>query len=416
MAGSQWTEEQVKKMLQEHDFSYQDIALPYGLSTGGDDRSSTAKKIFPDDMTGKSVLDIGTKYGYFCFEALKRGAIRVLGVDVDPTAIHKARMLADCLGVKAAFELIDIETEPLHETFDYVLCLNLLHHLRNPLSALDTLASMTRERLVLEVAALGGHDRKKMGVSLAQQFFLNKAPIIFVSRSGSAGNKSFQKFFITSSAIEHLLKYHTNRFAQVDTVPSDHKNRYISIAHKRRIGTLVVIAGPTASSKSTLIGKLQRNEIPEIARRVGIDDGAQWTVISANALTAFLEPSVERVIFHYDFLRAYRHSAQVPQRDEALDLLAAAERVTFVTLWCPPEILRQRLKQVTIVPKTKNGKSRGNKRHLMLAKEYADPAKVRAHYQQWLAYTRTKPGEHFVVSLTDEIRCTALEEWEDGLS
>jgi len=403
-------------MLQEHDFSYQNIALPYGLSTGGDDRSHTAKKIFPDDLTGKSVLDIGAKYGYFCFEALKRGATRVLGIDVDPTAIHKARLLADCLGVEANFELLDIETESIHETFDYVLCLNILHHLRNPLSALEKLTSMTRERLVLEVAAIGGHDRKKIGVSFAQQFLLNKAPLIFVSRSGSAGNKSFQKFFITSSAIEHLLKYHTNRFARVDTVPSEHKNRYISIAHKRRIGKLVVIAGPTASGKSTLIKKLQRNEIPEIAHKVGIDDEAQWTVLAANALTTFSEPFVKRAIFHYDFFRSYRRSAQVPQRDEALDVLDAVEHVTFVTLWCPPEILQQRLQQAANTAKTKNGKSQDNKRYLMLATEYADSAKVRAHYQQWFAYTRTKPGEHLIVSLTDEVRCFPLEEWKDSIS
>src|SRR5918996_3048888 len=112
MVEIKWSEEQIKKMLQENDFSYQNIELPYGLSTGGHDRSSTAKKIFPDDMTGKSVLDVGAKFGYFCFEALKRGAARVVGIDVDPGTVRKARMLADCLGVRVAFELLDIETDP----------------------------------------------------------------------------------------------------------------------------------------------------------------------------------------------------------------------------------------------------------------------------------------------------------------
>ena len=69
-----WTREQVERMLEVDDFKYHDIALPYGLSTGGYDRLATARSIFPEDMTGKSVLDLGSKFGYFCFEAIKRGA------------------------------------------------------------------------------------------------------------------------------------------------------------------------------------------------------------------------------------------------------------------------------------------------------------------------------------------------------
>jgi len=65
MSKSKWSEEQVKTMLQETSFSYQNIQLPYGLSTKGANRSSTAKQIFPDDMTGKSVIDIGCKQGFF---------------------------------------------------------------------------------------------------------------------------------------------------------------------------------------------------------------------------------------------------------------------------------------------------------------------------------------------------------------
>lgn len=34
-------------MLAEHDFKYQNVELPYGLSTGGNDRSPVARKAFP---------------------------------------------------------------------------------------------------------------------------------------------------------------------------------------------------------------------------------------------------------------------------------------------------------------------------------------------------------------------------------
>jgi 2-polyprenyl-3-methyl-5-hydroxy-6-metoxy-1,4-benzoquinol methylase len=408
-----WSRERIEQMLREDDFSYQNINLPYGLSTGGADRSATIKKIFPDDMTGKSVLDLGAKYGYFCFEALKRGASHVVGVDVDPDSVRKARMLADCLGVNASFELLDIEVDLIREHFDYVLCLNLLHHLRNPLSVLEKLASITRERLILEVAALGRHDRKKIGISPVQQFFLNRAPVIVVNPRGASGKKSFQKFFLTSSAVEHLLLYHRFLFARVDTMPSEHKGRYISIAHKRKIDNLVVVAGPTAVGKSTLVAQLKRNELPDIARRVGIEDGTAWLTIEANKLYALTQPYVENLLFHYDFLRSYLRTAKMPGRDEVLDVLDTAEHLTFLTLWCPPEILQQRLIQSEIEPHTKNGIYRGKARTLVIAKEYENLARVREHYQHWFAFTRTKRAEHLVVSLVNGVQCYSVAEWEE---
>ena len=86
-----WSREQVQALVDEGGFYYQNIDLPYGLSTGGTDRSPTARAIFPDDMTGKTVLDLGCKFGFFCFEALKRGAKRAVGVDVDPYSLERAR-------------------------------------------------------------------------------------------------------------------------------------------------------------------------------------------------------------------------------------------------------------------------------------------------------------------------------------
>ena len=142
-----WTKEQVEDLLRKEQFRYQRIELPYGLATSGQDRSSTAIRIFPDSLAGKSVLDLGCSSGYFCFEAAKRGAIRVLGIDVEPDVIRKNRLLADCLGLNVEFQVHDIEATLPDEQFDYVLCLNVLHHLVNPLSVLDNLVMVTCEYL-----------------------------------------------------------------------------------------------------------------------------------------------------------------------------------------------------------------------------------------------------------------------------
>ncbi|HSJ96979.1 MAG TPA: methyltransferase domain-containing protein [Myxococcota bacterium] len=413
MLQTTWSEEQVRELLRREQFAYQKIELPYGLSTGGDDRSATARAIFPDDMTGKTVLDVGSKYGFFCFEALRRGAKRAVGVDVDSDSLRKSRLLADCLGANASFEFLDIESDPIEESFDYVLCLNVLHHLRNPIAALDRLIALTRERLVLEVAALGRHDRAKLGISPLARYFLNRAPILYVSRSATHGKRSSQNFFITAPAIDNLLRYQRGSFARVDSMPTGHKDRFISIAHKRRIGRLVVVTGPTSSGKSTMIEQLQNHQAPELAKRLGIEDGSTWTALMSNRLHEPSEPRMEKVLYHYDFLRPYLRGARIHSRDEGLELLDLAEQVTFLTIWCPPEVLGDRLEKRSIVPKTGPRGFRGRKRHLVIRDEYRDPAKVRAHYRRWFDFTRTKRGDHIVVAPVDGLAFWTVDEWEE---
>jgi len=407
-----WSEARVRRLLQTEDFAYQDIALPYGLSTGGADRSATARRIFPDDLRDKSVLDLGAKFGYFCFEAARRGAKRVVGVDVDPDSVRKARLLADCLGAEVRFEQLDVEATQVRERFDYVLCLNLLHHMKNPLAVLDQLVAATRDTLVLEVAGLGRHDRRKVGVSPLAAHFLDRAPIVFVSRNGTSGKRSVQKFFITPGAIENLLRHHRRIFARVETLPSDHKDRTLTIARRRRIDRLVAVAGPTAAGKSTLIAKLRRNQLPQIAARIGLGDGAAWRAGGSKEIAAMSEVHLPRLLFHYDFLRPYLRSAKVHGRDEGLDVLDTAESVTTLTLWCPPSRLRERLQRGEIAPRTILGLHWGPKRHRTLAADYRDPDAVRAHYRRWFAYLATRPGSHWVVSLEGGERILPVEAWE----
>jgi len=410
-----WSREQVEQMLAADDFEYQDIALPYGLSTGGYDRSATAATIFPDDMSGKTVLDLGSKFGYFCFEALKRGAQRVVGVDVDADSVRKARLLADCLGAKATFEQFDIEKDSIDESFDYVLCLNLLHHMRNPLSLLESLVAIADERLILEVAALGGHDRRKVGVSPIANFFLRRSPIVFVSRNGTWGKRSVQKFFFTPSAVDNLLRFHRNVFARVDTVRSEHKERTITVAYKRRIERLVIVNGPTASGKKTCCRKLVANELPEVAQRVGIVDGADWgPYVHANRLWQPSEPEVDEMILHYDFLRPYLRSAKTNDRDEAMDILHTARHVTFLTIWTPPERLRKQIAEGEILPRTTFGIFWGRKRHRIIAEDYRDDLRILELYRSWFRFTSTHApnADHVVVCLGDPVELYTVAEWE----
>ena len=144
------TREEVERILAEHKLNYQRVELPYGLSTPGKDRRRTANLALPDSLEGKTVLDIGCNIGFFCFEAERRGAKRVLGTEIEPDRVKEATLLKGVLDSDVEFELRDILGEQTGERFDVVLALNVIHHVTDPFAAIEKLADLTAWRLVIE--------------------------------------------------------------------------------------------------------------------------------------------------------------------------------------------------------------------------------------------------------------------------
>jgi tRNA (mo5U34)-methyltransferase len=108
---------------------------------------------FQDDLTGRSVLDIGTFDGFYAFLAETRGARRVVAVDNEQYAEWvRARWGVDLEGgegFRTIAELLDSEVEyhridafaldALSERFDLILCFGILHRVDNPLGLLSVL-------------------------------------------------------------------------------------------------------------------------------------------------------------------------------------------------------------------------------------------------------------------------------------
>jgi tRNA (mo5U34)-methyltransferase len=111
---------------------------------------------FPTDFAGKSVLDIGAYDGFFTFEAEKRGAQRIVALDRHPPD-HKGFALAhELLRSKAEYmsgSVYDLSPD-IHGTFDVVLLLGVLYHLRHPLLALEKIHTVFREMLLVETHVL----------------------------------------------------------------------------------------------------------------------------------------------------------------------------------------------------------------------------------------------------------------------
>jgi tRNA (mo5U34)-methyltransferase len=92
----------------------------------------------PEDLTGKTVLDIGCNAGFYSLEMKRRGADRVLGIDFDNRYLDQARLAAEVRGADIEFRKLSVyDVATLGERFDVVLFMGVLYHLRHPLLALD---------------------------------------------------------------------------------------------------------------------------------------------------------------------------------------------------------------------------------------------------------------------------------------
>jgi tRNA (mo5U34)-methyltransferase len=142
---------------------FHSIEIAPGLVTPGLDDTKDRVDILklPADLSGRSVLDVGAWDGFFSFECERRGAARVVAAD------HFA-WSGESWSTKAGFELareargsrvedvdvdvLDLGPDRVGGRFDLVLFLGVLYHMRHPLLALERVASVTANQLVLETA------------------------------------------------------------------------------------------------------------------------------------------------------------------------------------------------------------------------------------------------------------------------
>jgi len=91
------------------------------------------------DVRGKSVLDIGCNAGFYSIEMKRRGAASVVGIDSDERYLAQARLAAKLTGYDdIGFEQLDVyDIAGLGRTFDLVIFMGVLYHLRHPVLALD---------------------------------------------------------------------------------------------------------------------------------------------------------------------------------------------------------------------------------------------------------------------------------------
>jgi cyclopropane fatty-acyl-phospholipid synthase-like methyltransferase len=97
------------------------------------------------DLSGKSVLDIGCGTGRYMFEAVKRGASDVVGLDAASGALDAARKMADDLGMqeKVAFFQTDFMDYKPEKKFDIIFAVGYFDYILSPLPHLTKMLDIS---------------------------------------------------------------------------------------------------------------------------------------------------------------------------------------------------------------------------------------------------------------------------------
>ncbi len=112
----------------------------------------------PESLAGVSVLDIGCNAGFYSQRLARRGA-RVTGIDHDERYLRQARFAAEMAGLDIDFRKMEVyDVDALEQSYDLVLFMGVLYHLRYPLYALDKVARLPRQRLIFQsmIRGVGG--------------------------------------------------------------------------------------------------------------------------------------------------------------------------------------------------------------------------------------------------------------------
>jgi len=149
------TAEWIRHQVEAEPYWFQKIEVLPGLYSRGWSDPRTEKLPFyglPEDLTGMRVLDIGCAEGFFSFEAEKRGAREVIGIDSFPDSIRRFNIVKAARQSNATAFLMNVyDLEPTRlGTFDLLLFYGVFYHLKHPQYALERIRSVCTGRLLFQ--------------------------------------------------------------------------------------------------------------------------------------------------------------------------------------------------------------------------------------------------------------------------
>jgi tRNA (mo5U34)-methyltransferase len=167
--------QQIRDLLASVPAWHHIMEFPFGLrSPGAYDPTDLLQRLGLGRLDGLRVLDIGARDGFFSFACERLGA-EVVAVDhsaPELTGFPVARQIYGSHVEYVQANVYDLTPEQLGGTFDVVLFLGVLYHLRHPLLALDRVRQLCRgqlwlETLVCDSGLFTGYETRERNGTLA---------------------------------------------------------------------------------------------------------------------------------------------------------------------------------------------------------------------------------------------------------
>jgi SAM-dependent methyltransferase len=223
---------------------YQTFDDARGGSKSADKLAALRLRLLPNahsedkPLHGLKVLDIGCNEGFFCGEALRQGASRVVGVDQNKNFLDRARRrFPNARFIRASWwDLPD-------EKFDVILFLSAIHYEPNQRALLEKLAQHLTPTgvLVLECGVIQGQSKTWHAVKRADDI---------------------RRYPTFPMLLRELLRPYAGRLMGASVMQGgDPVPRYVFHCPLRRSMALIV-AGAGRTGKSTLAFDLEERNIP----------------------------------------------------------------------------------------------------------------------------------------------------------
>src|SRR3954462_5068217 len=181
------------------------------------------QQCLPADLSGKNVLDVGCNGGFYCVEAKRRGAHRVLGVDGQRQHVRQALFVRKVLGLDLEFRrfsVYDLDPRTIGK-FDITLALGLVYHLKHLVLALERLCDVTNELLILETAIIPPEKTPESFVQPLGEIRQMLHPVFVADNPPEAKEQVFNWFLPGTAALQALLRNVGFDDAIVHSVVSD---------------------------------------------------------------------------------------------------------------------------------------------------------------------------------------------------
>jgi len=127
------------------------------------------------DLQGKYFLDIGCGSGIHSLAAIRSGAKRVVGIDVDPFSVETSKRIREMSGATGAWEvlhgsILDDAFVAKVESADIVYSWGVLHHTGNLWTAIRNAASLVGEGGLFYIAIYEKTEKSDCWIALKKKY------------------------------------------------------------------------------------------------------------------------------------------------------------------------------------------------------------------------------------------------------